>query len=91
MVKIDNADNCKFEGYKSVHLLRPVDNHIDFKNIGGGISIYIRNNISFKQRKDLNVILPFIECSFIEVNLNNKKYLIAGIYRIPNTNINTFL
>lgn len=32
-----------------------------------------------------------MECSFIEVNFNNKKYLIAGIYRIPNTNINVFI
>ena len=72
-------------------MLRPKDNVIDFKNIGGGISIFIRNNISFKPRNDLNLVLPYIECSFIEVNFNNKKYLIAGIYRIPNSNINTFL
>ena len=68
----DNANNCKFEGYKPIHLLRPVDNHVDFKNIGGGVSIFIRNNINFKPRKDLNIILPFMECSFVEVNFNNK-------------------
>ena len=72
-LNIDNADICKFEGYKPIHLLRPVDNLIDFKNIGGGISIFIRNKITFKQRKDLNVILPFMECSFVEVNFDNKK------------------
>ena len=32
-----------------------------------------------------------MECSFVEVNFNNKKYLIAGIYRIPNTNVNSFI
>ena len=41
-LKTDNVDNCNFEGYKSVHLLRPIDKHIDFKNVGGGISIYIK-------------------------------------------------
>ena len=32
-----------------------------------------------------------MECCFIEINFNNKKYLIAGIYRVPNTDIKLFL
>ena len=32
-----------------------------------------------------------MECCFIEINFNNTKYLIAGMYRIPNTDINLFL
>ena len=36
-------------------------------------------------------MLPYIECSFIEMKYNNNKYLIGGIYRVPNTNIDCFL
>ena len=32
-----------------------------------------------------------MECSFIEMIYNNDKYLIGGIYRVPNTNIDCFL
>ena len=32
-----------------------------------------------------------MECSFIETIYNNQKYLIGGIYRVPNTNIERFL
>ena len=36
-------------------------------------------------------MLPHMECSVIEVYFNNFKYLIAGIYRTPNTNIDLFI
>ena len=32
-----------------------------------------------------------MECCFIEINFNNKKYLIAVICRIPNTEIDLFI
>ena len=85
------TDLCNFQGFSSIHLLRPVDQHIDFKERGGGISIFLHNSIEYKHRTDLEVISPYMECCFIELNFNNKKYIIAGIYRIPNTDINLFL
>ena len=33
-LKEDKKDLCKFQGFSSVHLLRPTDNHIDFKERG---------------------------------------------------------
>ena len=90
-LKEDKKDLCKFHGFSSVHLLRPIDHHIDFKKRGGGISIFIHNSIEYKHRIDLEVMLPYMECSFIEISFNNKKYMIAGIYRIPDTDINLFL
>ena len=36
-------------------------------------------------------MLPLIECSFIEIEFNYQKYLIGGIYRIPNTSIDLFI
>ena len=32
-----------------------------------------------------------MECCFIEITFNEKKYMIAGIYRIPNTDISSFI
>ena len=87
----NNVDLCKFHDYSSVHLLRPIDQSIDFKEKGGGISIFVHNNIQYNHRSDLDVILPFMECCFIEIIFNDKKYMIAGIYRIPNTDINLFI
>merc|ERR1712055_791138 len=70
--------------------LRPIDENTDFKTRGGGVSIFIKNNLQFTHRHDLTIMLPYIECSFIEMKYNNK-YLIGGIYRVPNTNIDCFL
>ena len=86
----DKVDLCRLQGYSPIHLLRPIDQITDFKERGGGISIFVRNDITFKHRTDLNQTLPFMECCFIETMFNNKKYIIAGMYRIPNTNINLF-
>ncbi len=84
---INKSDMCKFQGYSLIHLLRPIGQNLDFKERGGGISIFVHNTIQYKHRTDLDLILPFMECCFIEINFNNKKYLIAGIYRVPNTDI----
>ena len=89
---LDNSDLCKFDGFQNPeHLLRPSDDMIDFKTKGGGISIFVKNNIQYKYRNDLIIMLPFIECSFIEIEFNHQKYLIGGIYRIPNTSIDLFI
>ena len=90
-LKQENKDHCKFDGYQPIHLIRPIDDHIDFKERGGGISIFVKDNLSFKHRSDLTTMLPFMECSFIEISYNNQNYLIGGIYRIPKTCINSFI
>ena len=36
-------------------------------------------------------MLPFMECSFIEMEFNSQKHIIGGIYRIPDTRINLFI
>ena len=87
----DKVDQCNVEGFNHVNLLRPVSEDIDFKERGGGISIFIKNNLEYTHRTDLTIMLPYMECSFIETIYNNQKYLIGGIYRVPNTNIERFL
>ena len=89
-LKPDNVNLVNFEGYDSSHVSRPVDNNFDLKEKGGGISIFIKENLQYKVREDLNVILPYMETLFIELTFNNKLYLIGVIYRVPNTNVHVF-
>ena len=86
----DNVDRVFFEGFDKCHLLRPIDNQFNFKESGGGISIFIKESINYKVRDDLNVLSPHLEALFIEVNHNNKLYLVGVTYRIPDTNVNSF-
>ena len=87
----DKVELCHFDNFQSIHLLRPKDGNMDFKVRGGGVSIFIKNNLQFTHRQDLDIMLPYIECSFIEIKHNNNNYLIGGIYRVPNTNIDCFI
>ena len=80
----DNHNMIEFSGFDHISNVRANN------QTGGGLSIFIRNNIDFKIRDDLNVMLPHIETLFIEVPHNNIKYLVGVVYRIPNTNIELF-
>ena len=86
----DNKHLCNFEEYTPLHLLRPIDAQFDLKTKGGGVSIFIKHNIEFKYRRDLCLSTPTIECMFIELIHENKKYLIGGVYRVPNTDVKDF-
>ena len=87
---VDNEQLCNFEGYKPLHLLRPIDDQFDLKTKGGGVSMFIKENVEFIYRKDLSLTTPTVECLFIELLHENKKYLIGGIYRVPNTDVKEF-
>ena len=87
----DKKDSCRFTGFSAIHLLRPHDQTFDFLERGGGISIFVREGIEYKHRSDLDIVLQFLECCFIETSFNNKKYLIAGMYHTPNTNTKLFI
>ena len=86
----DKIDLCKFEGFQSIHHIRPIDNNFNLKERGGGISIFIKDGIEFKIRQDLTKMLPFMESCFIELSINQKKFLIGGLYRAPDTHTNLF-
>ena len=86
----NNKDICNFNQFESEHLLRPIDHHFDFKTKGGGVSIFIKQGITYKRRTDLTILSNIAECLFIEILQGDKKYLIGGIYRIPNTSVTDF-
>ena len=65
-LKPDNVDLFKFDGYDASHIIRPMNEQFDLKEHGGGISIFIKAGLCFKVRKDLNLILPYIETLLIK-------------------------
>ena len=86
----NNKNLCIIDDYRPIHLIRPGDD-INLKEKGGGVSIFIKNGLSYKERDDLTIILPYMECLFIEIQINKKKYILGGFYRVPDTNINLFI
>ena len=70
-----------------------IDNHRDDK-MGGGVAIFLKNDIAYKQRTDLIVFNDCCESTFVEVNksvFGFKKNVIFGVlYRPPNTDIQFF-
>lgn len=52
--------------------------------IGGGVAIYVRDTIHAVQRQDL--LLEGLEALWVEIHVNQRKFLIGGIYRPPNSN-----
>ena len=74
--------------YTSEHLCRE-------SKRGGGVSLFIKNGITYKRRSDLEISSPTIECIFIEIeknSFNSDKNIIVGIvYRPPGTDISVFM
>ena len=62
---------------------------------GGGVGIFIKNQISFTKREDLHIFEDDLECLFIEVDkavfTNQNNIIIGVIYRPPNTDMNKFM
>ena len=74
--EISNAE-LRIPGYE-LHRL-------DRKNgPGGGVAVYVKENMSSDRRHDLEV--EGIECRWLEINVRNSKSLLVGIlYRPPDT------
>ena len=61
---------------------------------GGGASLYIREGLEYKSRKDLNFLEDYIETVFVEISsscISIEKNLVVGVvYRPPNGNRELF-
>ena len=59
---------------------------------GGGVSILLKEGISYKRRKDLDVFQEGqTESIFVEIlSKNGKKIIIGSMYRPPNNKIEQF-
>ena len=83
-----NVDLTFINGYNHSYQTRSSNNH-------GGVSIFIKNDVDFLDRKDLNQVNDAIECVFVEIpsnQLTNTKNIIIGvIYRPPSADKLEFL
>ena len=56
--------------------------YIEYNNRGdaddghGGVGIYVNSDMSYCMRDDLSIFIPHVETLFIEVKLNETKYVI---------------
>ena len=86
-LRSENADVYGLEGYNHEYLTR--DNRP-----GGGVSIFIKEEINYKVRDDLSVIEPDIEMLWVEIenkSINSTSNLLLGVvYRIPGTDPTLF-
>ena len=79
-----NSDIFNFPGYEFVSKSRTSKN-------AGGVGIYVDNSHEYIIRDDLCLMLPHIECIFIELVLRGVPNVILGcVYRPPNTDATTF-
>ena len=82
----ESGDCCKLTGYRAEHSFRS-------NKTGGGASILISENISYKRREDLALTTDEFECVFIEIQSSSSSRdgpLIGCLYRAPNSNLSTF-
>ena len=56
----------------------------DRDTFGGGVAVYVSNNLAYKRREDLEV--NNFECLWLEIRQKSNKFLLATIYRPPNAN-----
>ena len=60
--------------------------------VGGGIAIYVDSSLCFNSRTDLTVdkFDSDIDIACVQLSIANTKILVVGLYRPPNTCIQTF-
>ena len=85
--KDSNVNTYNLDGYKHKFYVRE-------KKLGGGISVFIKDDISYRVRKDLGSSNSDFEVIWIELLKDeyfiHSNIIIGTIYRIPNTSINSF-
>ena len=84
----DSGYSFDIMGYDFIHNPRP-------NRIGGGVGIYINNDLEYKSRPDLalpDISSPSTESLFIEIRRSLSKNIIIGvIYRPSDSKVNDFL
>jgi hypothetical protein len=68
-----STDSLKFPGYKPPYRRDRVD------RLGGGVVVFVKDEISCVTRLDLQV--GSVECIWLEIKINNKKYLYGTFYK----------
>lgn len=58
---------------------------------GGGVCMYIRNQISYKILSPMSIMCDHIETLFVDTYLGKKEVVIGVLYHRPNSNYNLFI
>ena len=75
---------CQLQGYKFEGTSRE-------ERRGGGVGIFIKENVQYVRRFDLEINSEVIESCFIEIINCNNKVLVGSIYRPPDQPVDDFL
>ena len=82
-----NCNLYNINGYNAEHTVRKVKR-------GGGVSLYIKDKVSYSKIDELSLSNDILESVFISINkceFQSEKDIIVGvIYRPPNTNVSLF-
>ena len=57
---------------------------------GGGVSLFICNEMLFSELTEFTKVLEYIECLFLKINSKDISYVIGIVYRPPNSDIEQF-
>jgi hypothetical protein len=83
----NSVSNYGLNGYSSESFYRKSQR-------GGGVTIFIRENIPYIKRDDLNIFGDECESVFIEIDksiFSTEKNIVVGVlYRVPNKDVNVF-
>ena len=77
-------NKVNLNNYKSYHVLRLSGQR------SGGVSIFVRDDLVSNLVTDLCISNSTIECCTVEVRINEKQYLIVGIYKPHGESIENF-
>ena len=78
-----NNDLFQIPGYTFVSQPRPSPH--------GGVGIFVCNKFTIIEHPELNLIQPFLECLFVELNSpGNHNILVGCVYRPPNSDFALF-
>ena len=58
---------------------------------GGGVGIYLNNDLKFKRREDLEILNDCVETICAEMYFHNRNVVIIVVYRPPSKPLSTFL
>jgi hypothetical protein len=82
-----NVDCYSVEGYKHYYKYRA-------KKRGGGVSLFIKKEVSLTEREDLNINNSLMESIFVELEKDNfsvsSNIIVGLVYRPPNTDVREF-
>ena len=79
------------EKYNSIHVVRNNNKVIINNNVGGGVSIFIQDDLNYNTLDNLCISIPnFLDIVTLSLNIIDTNVIINGIYKSPKSNIINF-